>query len=200
MEEKLKLPLLMVDSKEKDGKAETMLDYVLSWCLRWAESKYLHIKPTLTQYCRYMLGLLIDENIDDSVNVKSVKVWKQWERMDLTVEVVLEKNGIESNYAILIENKYYSRIHSDQLSTYKNKFDEYYANTNWNKRYGFICCFDTREEMLDVYGEELKKNPDYVAFSFYEMLDPKYKNEQTGEYLESESDIFNEFWLNWSND
>ena len=32
-----KLPKLMVDSSEKDGKAEIVMDYVLSWCLRRAD-------------------------------------------------------------------------------------------------------------------------------------------------------------------
>ena len=37
----LELPRLMRDSSDTDGKAEIVMDYVLSWCLRYAESKYM---------------------------------------------------------------------------------------------------------------------------------------------------------------
>ena len=51
------LPKLMVDSSEKDGKAEIIMDYVLSWCLRRAdEICQKDNKPILYEYCRYMLG------------------------------------------------------------------------------------------------------------------------------------------------
>ena len=51
----IKTPQLMKDSSEVDGHAEAVMDYILSWCLRWSESKYKDIKPILHRYCRYML-------------------------------------------------------------------------------------------------------------------------------------------------
>ena len=33
-------PRLMKDSSEVDGHAEAVMDYVLSWCLRWSETKF----------------------------------------------------------------------------------------------------------------------------------------------------------------
>ena len=35
--EKKELPKFMVDSSDKDGKAEIVMDYVMSWCLRRAD-------------------------------------------------------------------------------------------------------------------------------------------------------------------
>ena len=61
------MPKLMVDSSENDGKAEIVMDYVLSWCLRRADVICLHDnKPILYRYCRNMLALLCDIDLNDS--------------------------------------------------------------------------------------------------------------------------------------
>ena len=70
--------ILMCDNTEGDGKAEIVMEYVMSYSLRMAANDYLKKYPKLCQYCRYMLGKLIDVKITDKANVKSVKVWKEW--------------------------------------------------------------------------------------------------------------------------
>lgn len=54
----MKDSLLMRDSTEGDGKAEIVMDYVMSYSLRHAADKYLVEKPMLCRYCRYMLQKL----------------------------------------------------------------------------------------------------------------------------------------------
>ena len=111
-------PKLMVDSKnDKDGKAETMLDYVLSWCLRRAESSCKSDnKPILYGKCCYMLGKLLDLKEDlDEIEFTSVKTWKQWKYIDLCVEVEVLNNGKTKKHAILIENKYYTGLRKNQI-------------------------------------------------------------------------------------
>ena len=72
------MPRLMVDSSENDGKAEIVMDYVLSWCLRRADIICLNDnKPILYRYCRDMLALLCDIDLNDSVIFKEVKVSKE---------------------------------------------------------------------------------------------------------------------------
>jgi hypothetical protein len=190
-------PRLMHDSTENDGKAEIVMDYVLSWSLRWAESKYINVKPILAHYCRFMLSKLIDKEITDDTNVISVKVWKEWARIDLTVEVIINNNDSEEKHAILIENKYYSKLHDNQLVKYNEAFLCHYKETEeWTKHYKLLSCLDTREDVDRVFGEELK-GTDFSAYSFYELLDPTFWQKEKGEYILTESDIFNEFWLLW---
>ena len=193
----LELPRLMRDSSENDGHAEIIMDYVLSWCLRFAESKYCQAKPILSHYCRYMLGMLLKMNITDNTNILSVKVWKEWQRIDLTVEVIIENNGIQEKHAILIENKFYSKIHDDQLLRYKKLFLDHYGDADeWHKHYMLLSCLDTHEEVERVYGPDLE-GTGFTAYSFYELLDPTCWQEEKGEYKPTESDIFNEFWFRW---
>ena len=106
------LPKLMVDSSEKDGKAEIVMDYVLSWCLRRADKICQRDnKPILYEYCRYMLGKLCEIDVNDSVNFKNVEVWKEDQNIDLWVELEVEINDTSQKHAILIENKYYTGLH-----------------------------------------------------------------------------------------
>ena len=197
MKNELKLPRLMHDSSTKDGKAETIMDYVLSWCLRFAESKYSTAKPVLTKYCRFILGQLIDKKITDETNVVSVEVWKGWQYIDLTVEVIIDNNGIEEKHAILIENKYYTRLRENQLVRYKNAFlDNYKETDEWNKHYILISCLDSHEEVEEVYGEDLK-SAGFTAFSFDQLINPECWLDDKKKYMPTESDIFNEFWFCW---
>ena len=196
--------LLMCDSTEGDGKAEIVMDYIMSYSLRHAVDKYLIEKPMLCRYCRYMLGVLLsDIFINDNAKIKSVKVWKEWQYMDLCVEVLLEKGETKQTYAILIENKYYSKLRENQLVDYKKKFDEYYDNNKEvcvpkaNRRYKLVTCHET-EEMIKLYSEEVNKTKNgnknsFEMLSFYELLPEEYLHDET--YEETESDIFNEFWL-----
>ena len=45
-------PRLMKDSSEVDGHAEAVMDYVLSWCLRWSET----LTKTDSHYVRACLA------------------------------------------------------------------------------------------------------------------------------------------------
>lgn len=94
------------------------------------------------------------------------------------IEVKLVYNGNHENHAILVEDKYYFNIHDNQLEKYKNKFDEYY-NVNqqdYHRHYVVVACGYVGE-----YG--------YKIMDYYEL-----RGDCTEE---TESDIYNEFWLNW---
>ena len=132
----IEMPRLMVDSSENDGKAEIVMDYVLSWCLRRADVICQNDnKPILYRYCRNMLALLCDKDLNDSIIFRGVRVWKEDQHIDLWVELIIENNGVADKHAILIENKYYSSLHDskdsdgcyrNQLQVYKNRFDAHY--------------------------------------------------------------------------
>lgn len=186
--------ILMCDSTEGDGKAEIVMDYVMSYSLRMAANDYLKKYPKLCQYCRYMLGKLIDVKITNKTNVKSVKVWKEWRYIDLCVEVVIVEGEMEQKYALLVENKYYTLLHDNQLSKYKAIFDEYYDAKNWKRVYKLVTCHE-KYNIKKFYGKELSKNPEFKALNFYDLLIKKYWHKDTENYEDTESEIFNEFWL-----
>lgn len=201
----MKDSLLMRDSTEGDGKAEIVMDYVMSYSLRHAEDKFLVDKPMLCRYCRYMLSSLLEIPINDNTNIVSVKVWKEWRNIDLCVEVVI-KDEIEHTYALLIENKYYSKLQDNQLERYKQIYDAYYDKhgvPEENRRYKLISCLENKEQVKKRYGLKTKKIPtkkkqEFTARPFYDLLPNKYWHEDKQEYEETESEIFNEFWLrNW---
>jgi hypothetical protein len=190
----MKDSLLMCDNTEGDGKAEIVMDYVMSYSLRHAEDKYLKEKPILCQYCRYMLGILLGVEISKATNIKSVKVWKEWRYIDLCVEVVIVDGETEQKYALLIENKYYTLLHDNQLSRYKEIFDEYYDPKEWNRLYKLVTCHE-KEDIQRLYGKELLNSPAFIALNFYELLPDECLLKDKDTYQDTESDIFNEFWL-----
>lgn len=191
------LPKLMTDESEKDGHAETMMDYVFSWCFRMAQDAYSKPKPILWSQCKEILCRVLGET--SNVEILDVKVWKQEENIDLWGEIELRKNGNIEHHAILIENKYYSKLrqamdtdgeYRNQLIVYKKKFDRYYSEQPiaWHKHYVLITCIERDEENKFI---EYSSAEDfgYKIITFYEMLGNCTK--------ETESDIYNEFWLRW---
>ena len=201
--EKKDKPLFMMDDSETDGPAEIVMDYVLSWCLRLADDTYKESDTLLHKFCRYMMGKIL--KIEDITNVVfyNVKVWKEEKSIDLWVELNVFQNGNVSQYAISIENKYYSpiktwkgtdgKIHS-QLEKYKKTFSDYYKKEEengreWNPRYALITCIGRDDEKFKSYYEEDCKKNEYSLFSILDLLDPKLNKQET------KSDIFNEFWL-----
>lgn len=194
------LPKLMIDSSEKDGKAEIVMDYVLSWCLRRAdEICQIDNKPILYEYCRYMLGKLCEIDVNESVVFKDVKVWKEDQNIDLWVELIVETDGKSQKHAILIENKYYTGLHPardnegqyrNQLEVYKEKFIEHYSkkDDDWKLHYNLVTCVERESPAFAMY--DIAKEFKYQVYSIYDLLvstDPQ----------PTESDIFNEFWIRW---
>lgn len=193
----MELPKLMTDDSEKDGHAEPVMDYVFSWCFRMAQDVYSKQKPILWSQCKDILCRLLGESSD--VEILDVKVWKQEEYIDLWVEVELRKNGKIEHHAILIENKYYSKLKQakdtdgefrNQLIVYKKKFDSYYFGQPiaWHKHYLLITCIERDEDNKFIEYSPAEEFG-YRIITFYEMLGDCTK--------ETESDIYNEFWLRW---
>lgn len=187
--------LLMKDNTEGDGKAEIVMDYVMSYSLRHALDKYLIEKPMLCRYCRYMLGKLIDVDITDKTHITSVNVRKEWKYIDLCVEVVIVEGETERKYAVLVENKYYGKLEAGKLEKYKKAFDVYYNGTDYIKSYKFVSCYEKLSEIEKKYGAILAKSPLFNPLPFYDLLPKQYWHEDEWAYEETESEIFNEFWL-----
>ena len=207
MEEELYKPQLMLDETEADGHAESIMDYVISWCIRRADVRCKNEKPILYSYCRKILAKLLEITLTEDVEFHDVKVWKQWMRIDLSVELEVEIAGKRTKHAILIENKYYTGLHEataldktrkNQLYVYHEIFDEHYKlekskGRNWKPHYALITCIKRDDDNFSIY----KSAKDFGFETYYlkELLDETSNNNP----ILTESDIFNEFWFRWLN-
>lgn len=179
----------MTDSTEgKDGAKEVIMDYVISWILRRAQNICAGEKPILYNYCRRFLGFLIGQELNDLDKV-IVETWKQDYKIDLWVWVSV--NGKE--YDILVEDKYYSRLHDNQLARYKEQFDEWLINNRPNsmRLYWLLTCHD--RGLTDLYDSA---ENDGFKVGYWDDLQHAMGLDKDGA-IESESDIFNEFWIRW---
>ena len=197
------MPQFMRDSSSNDGHAETVMDYVISWCLRRADVICKDEKPILYSHCRFMLGKLLGIKNTDDVIFSNVKVRKQDQHIDLWVELTKACQGEITKHALLIENKYYTGLHDttdvdgvkrNQLVVYKNTFDAHYAdkpNEDWKLHYALITCLERDSAPFKRhfgYLTEVDTKPEFNVFSFYELLEND---------TQTESDLFNEFWYRW---
>ena len=173
--------LLMVDSTSGDGNAEIVMDYIISYTLRACQNEDM---PKLKKASRSILFKLIGIE-DTGQEIANVKVWKQWQQIDLTVEVTLSMNGVAKKYAILIEDKYYTAPHNNQLARYKEIFNSHY-DADVEKRYVLITAIYRTDENFDKCYANVTQDG-FTVFSLKELLATNQ------EY--TESDIFNQFWL-----
>ena len=177
----------MADSTEgKDGAKEVIMDYVVSWTLRRAQNRCSGEKPILYRYCRNFLGFLLKRKLKDS-DVVLVNTWKQENWIDLWVWVSV--NGVE--YDILIEDKYYSRLRNNQLSRYKLYFDDWLDKNRRNstRRYWLLTCLDRPK--TSIYSSA--GGDGFSIGSWDDMKEAMGCD--ASDFQDSESDIFNEFWL-----
>ena len=183
---------LMYDSTETDGNKEAMMDYIISWTLRHAADEFKEEAPILWDYCRAIFGKLVGEDLKkDTTTLSEICVYKQEEKIDLWVEFKLNNE----NHAILIENKYYGALRfyrdkegreQNQLEIYKQKFDKYYVNkASYKLHYCLISCIKRDDEKFNSYYDKAK-DLGFTVFSLKELV---------REEGPSESDIFNEFWI-----
>ena len=187
-------PFLMCDDSEKDGHAETMMDYVLSWSLRCTKYPFVKDnKPLLYHYCKYMLCKLIDRLQDMKIiTIDDVRVWKQERYVDLWVEVKLHIDKREEHHAILIEDKYYTGVHDGQLTRYRQIFEDYYQDKKDypknNRHYVLITCQYDNNDHYKQLAKAAKEN-DFDIYNIFDIVDKSLG------YKETESDIFNELFL-----
>ena len=197
--EKTKGPLFMLDQSEKDGKAEIVMDYCLSWFLRCAQDDVCLDKPKLKNRCRFMLNELLGGLLEDDDSIFKVEVWKESAHIDLWVTVVIQKaNGKDKEkHAIMIENKYYTGLHlsrdtdgeyRNQLVVYKKKFDAYY-DESWILHHCVITCMYRNNPHFDALFGEVGRAEELQEFSMFSLDDLLPDLEET------ESDIYNEFML-----
>jgi hypothetical protein len=191
--------ILMNDDSEGDHGKETMLDYELSYLLRIANTTEFG-----NDFAQRVLRMLIgaDSNHIDSDDeldfllIRSVKVWKQWERIDLLAEIEADYGFGFKKYVVVIENKAYTCIHDDQLSRYAAIVEDYYKGQDVEIHYWVITFFDKGSEKYQAIANQCKESEgEWNCISFDELAVLTDEELQKGTY----NDIIDEFWIKrWS--
>lgn len=190
--------LLMCDNSEGNHGKEAMLDYQLSYLLRIAntseEGNELG-KRTLMK----LLGkeIQLDEyGYVENIDIVSVKVWKQWQCIDLIAEVDAYFSPLsdqqEERHVIVIENKAYTGIHDDQLSRYEHDVEEWYKYKDVQIHYWVITFFDNDTKEFNAIAAQCQESKgDWKCLSFEEVVDLTDDEQQNG----MGNEIIDEFWV-----
>lgn len=195
-----KIPSFMYDSST-DALKEAVMDFMISWMLRFAQSKYKKSNLQIHNYGRKLLGLIIDQDLKESDSVSSVEDWKQHHYIDLIVITTIMHEGCEEVHAILIEDKTYSRL-NNPLDKYKKKFEEFVDNYSNEKRvsvkkhYVVLTMFENKESPQKIANMKQKAEPfGFKVITCDEMVNAMTEQEckdclipLTGNYF------FDSFW------
>lgn len=183
------------DQSKGNHGLESILDYELSWVLRTAADKECQEnKPRLYHQCRHILFTLMGMSDSPDINIVVVEVWKQWKKIDLVADVYLQINGKKELHVILAENKAYTGMDVNQRDEYPKVIkDEYGTNPKYKGRdyklhQVLVTCYNA-DDKIYRQQEDLIKETDW-SIKPVEALPDWTAKEQT------ESDLFNEFWLN----
>ena len=190
--------LFMNDDSEGNHGKETMLDYQLSYLLRLANTSESGFELAQRVLMKLMDGI---PHIDsygwiDNLDVMDVKVWKQWQRIDLIAEVEADYGNGMKSHVIVIENKAYTNIHDDQLSRYSEIVEDYYKDKDVLIHYWVVTFFDDDTDEYEVIANQCKEAKGrWKILSFDELVDLTEEEKQSG----TNNDILDEFWVKkWS--
>lgn len=193
--------LFMCDNSEGDHGKEAMLDYQLSYLLRLAGTSEIGEELGKRALLK-LLGkevLLNELGFVNNFDVESVKVWKQWQNIDLIIEVDAYfgplLNQKREQHVVVIENKAYTRIHDDQLSRYEQDVEEWYKDKDFQIHYWVISFYNNDTKEFEAIATQCKESKgDWKCLSFEEVVDLTDEELQTG----TGNEILDEFWVkNW---
>lgn len=122
-------PPLFFDSGKSD-KLEGAMDIFISWTLRCAQSDAT-ANSLVNDYSKRILFLFLFDDMTANPNwkVMSVKTFKQWKYTDILADITLvDDDSKERKFALVIENKFYSKLTDHQITTYQNTVASNYPN------------------------------------------------------------------------
>lgn len=161
-----------------------------------ADEDYTKDKPIFRLYSKFMLLKLLDMPIPNPVQIKKVRVWKEWKNIDLCVEVELVRNKEIEYHFILIENKVYTNLQTWQRDNYPETLKQYYDNypdkKNYKPHFVLITCAEEDEDIehIKAFCANAEKKTKWNVLSIYDII--------LDLNIETESEMFNEFWIyNW---
>lgn len=206
MSENIKIPSFFWDNTHGDRTKETLIDFNLSWTLRWAKSDLKKVDNKVQRLAEKILLTFINGesckpyNVEHICEVKEVKTWKQWKRIDLIAHVDIIIDREEKNYALIFENKVYSSVHDDQLKRYKDIVCEYYKDRYNDKKYEPIYIFLTRHNQVPQYDITECKNNKFKYWPLRtiqnSLIEEEEREGEISKFLTGNA-LFDEFWFNY---
>ena len=184
---------LMTDHSLGNKGKESVLNFELSWVLRMvADDNYIKDKPIFSLYSKFLLFKLLGLPVPNSSKVTEVKVWKEWKGIDLIAEITINYGRKEEKHILMVESKVYTDMKVWQRDEYPERikaFTEFRNIDNAAPHMVLLSCTDD-----DVKFKELKsfcQNSEWNVLSIYDII--LDLNQET------ESELFNEFWIyNWN--
>ncbi|MBO4588858.1 MAG: PD-(D/E)XK nuclease family protein [Bacteroidales bacterium] len=191
--------IFMIDDSEGDHGKESMLDFQLSYLLRVTTTESIELSK------RVLMKLIGEtpqmttgfvENFITNLDVESVKVWKQWQRIDLTAEIDADCGSGVKHHVVVVENKAYTGIHDDQLSRYAETIEDYYKTKDVIIHYWVITFFDNGSENYEAIANQCKEaKGNWKCISFEDLVELTEYERQEG----TNNQIIDEFWVKyWS--
>ncbi|KWW30975.1 MAG: hypothetical protein AUK63_658 [bacterium P3] len=115
---------------------------MFSWIIQWADDKYRQLDESLNSVAKNFLCLLIGEK--DSSFIHSVSVGRQWENIDIWVEV-------NDDIFIVIEDKVNTNSHDGQLKRYKETVEDWYKGKRDKLFYSYVKTGnESKATLIDV--------------------------------------------------
>tara|TARA_R110000765_G_scaffold340818_3_gene430872 strand:- start:1256 stop:1816 length:561 start_codon:yes stop_codon:yes gene_type:complete len=181
----MNLPSFFIDDSES-MKFEETIDFFMSWTIRCADEIHQNGNKKVYENSRKIVCNLLGLEYTVIQKFSNIKVWKQHKNIDLWVELSVNNE----RYALIIEDKMYSSIHSDQLTRYKIIVEDYYLN-NPPPIIQYVLLRPDYE--LALQDKDLITNSDFKYYNLEQIADV-LDTEKTG------NELFDEFWYNWTKD
>jgi hypothetical protein len=190
MEEK-RLPSFFLDDSTSD-KYEGVADFFLAWTVRCAQKKYEAMDTMVHSYAKRLLSTLIKGDADylDTKDVLSVKTWKQRKSVDIWVEAKIREGRENKLYAVIIEDKYCSKLTGAQLEKYKHI--PMYGSGGVDVKYAVIRL--EQDDAYDKTDEAVCADWGYTLLRWSDLKKAMGLTKHTGNAL------FDEFWFYWEED
>ena len=119
--------------------SELSQDAMFAWLIEWADPKNAAFDVSLNRIAQDFLRMLMGKS--ESFPIESVEVGRQWENIDVWVEV-------NENSFLVIEDKTGTSIHDDQLKRYRESAENYYKGTRSDLCYAYVKTGNEPESIL----------------------------------------------------
>lgn len=109
---------------------ELSQDAFFTWLIQWADSNNMQYDKELCSAAQHFVKLLISKQLDYDKDIAKVEANRQWNNIDIRAKV-------NDEVLIIIEDKTFTSMHSNQLDTYK-KFASEWCIKN---KYQLVCIY-----------------------------------------------------------
>ena len=180
------------NANKSDGAKEQLMDYIIAWTLHHSEEQYKKKTPILHSYCSMILKTILGLSCEqlniifrDVKTIKQVIIPDSKKRIDIICNITASIGEQEMEWCILIEDKYFSNLNNN-LEDYVHYFEEQCPD-NVVKKCVLITAISRNDPKFHKYYDKAKTIYNFEIFSLDSFPISNLKD--------SESDLFNEFWL-----